>query len=71
MNKVKKKKRVWKKFAVYATGFLAPMLLNGCAENLNGSFCEIYEPVYPDYERDTESTLKQIDRNNIVYLRCK
>jgi len=27
----------------------------------------LYEPVYADYEKDTPETIKQIDRNNVVY----
>lgn len=44
------------------------LLLSGCTTGLSGSFCEIYEPVYPDYERDTLNTVLQIDRNNVVYM---
>ncbi len=46
------------------------MLLSACTPNISGSFCEIYEPVYPDYEHDTPETIRQIDRNNIVYDSC-
>ena len=45
------------------------MLLNACTSVLSGSFREIYEPIYPDYERDTVKTIRQIDWNNIVYLK--
>ena len=44
------------------------MLLSGCTTGLNGSFCEIYEPVYPDYKHDTLNTVLQIDRNNVVFM---
>jgi len=27
----------------------------------------LYEPVYADYEKDTPETIKQIDKNNIIY----
>ena len=41
--------------------------LGGCTTNINGDFCLIYEPVYADYEKDTPETIRQIDRNNIVF----
>lgn len=41
--------------------------LTACTTNINGDFCLIYEPVYPDYLNDTPETIKQIDRNNVVY----
>ena len=41
--------------------------LNACTTNINGDFCLIYEPIYADYENDTPETIRQIDRNNIVY----
>lgn len=41
--------------------------LNACTTNINGDFCLIYEPIYADYEQDTPETIKQIDRNNIIY----
>lgn len=46
------------------------LLSNGCATNTGGDFCAVYEPVFPDYEKDTPETLRQIDRNNIVYESC-
>lgn len=39
----------------------------GCTTNINGDFCLIYEPIYADYEQDTPETIRQIDRNNLVY----
>jgi hypothetical protein len=39
----------------------------GCTTNINGDFCLIYEPIYADYEQDTSETIRQIDRNNLVY----
>ena len=41
--------------------------LTACTTNINGDFCLIYEPVYPDYVNDTPETINQIDRNNVVY----
>jgi len=46
------------------------MLSNGCTIRLNGDFCDVYLPVYPDYEKDTPETIRQIDKNNIVYQQC-
>lgn len=42
-------------------------VLSACTTNINGDFCLLYEPVYADYEKDTQETIKQIDRNNVVY----
>ena len=41
--------------------------LNACTTNINGDFCLIYEPVYMDYLNDTPETIRQVDRNNVVY----
>lgn len=46
------------------------MLSSGCTIRLNGDFCDVYSPIYPDYERDTSETIAQIDKNNIVYQNC-
>ena len=40
------------------------MLSNGCTIRLSGDFCDIYLPVYPDYEKDTPRKI-----NNIKELR--
>lgn len=42
-------------------------VLSGCTTNINGDFCLIYESVYMDYEKDTPETIRQVDRNNVVY----
>lgn len=42
-------------------------VLNACTTNINGDFCLIYEPVYMDYDNDTAETIRQVDRNNVVY----
>lgn len=49
------------------TGYLILLSLTGCTKNTAGSFCLIYEPIFADYENDTPETIKQIDRNNIVF----
>ena len=41
--------------------------LNACTTSISGDFCLLYEPVYADYEKDTPETIKQIDKNNIIY----
>ena len=41
--------------------------LNACTTSMSGDFCLLYEPVYADYEKDTPETIKQIDKNNIIY----
>ena len=41
--------------------------LNACTTSISGDFCLLYEPVYADYEKDTTETIKQIDKNNIIY----
>lgn len=45
-------------------------LSSGCTTRLSGDFCDIYLPVRLDYERDTPETVRQVDLNNIVYLKC-
>ena len=42
-----------------------------CATVLNGDFCDVYQPVYLDYERDTPETIRQVDVNNIVWETCQ
>lgn len=42
-------------------------VLSSCTTNINGDFCIIYEPVYMDYENDTPDTIRQVDRNNVLY----
>lgn len=43
------------------------IMLNACTTNINGDFCLLYEPVYLDYEKDTPETIRQPDRNNIIF----
>ncbi len=47
--------------------YLILISLNACTTNINGNYCFLYEPIYADYEADTTETIRQIDRNNIVY----
>ena len=49
-------------------GLISLMLtLNGCTRNIHGNFCLLYEPIYLDLERDSPYTIKQVDRNNILF----
>jgi len=41
--------------------------LTACTQNISGDFCLLYEPVYADYTNDTLETIRQIDRNNVLY----
>lgn len=68
MNGKKNAPTVWRLLTKQGRLYAILLLLSGCATGLSGSFCEIYEPVYPDYERDTLNTVLQIDRNNVVYM---
>lgn len=56
--------RLLKKLVVVCLMLLG---LNACMTNINGDFCLLYEPIYADYENDTSETIKQIDRNNVVF----
>ncbi len=56
-----------KKLKLLVTIFVSLSVLIACTTNINGDFCLLYEPVYADYEKDTPETIKQIDRNNVVY----
>ncbi len=69
MQTLRKRKKRWIRFAVFAALLTILMLLNGCTTVLNGDFCNVYQPIYPDYEKDTPETIRQIDVNNIVFLR--
>nr|DAH62494.1 MAG TPA: hypothetical protein [Caudoviricetes sp.] len=56
--------------AAFAAVCVTMLLSSGCTTCLNGDFCALYRPVYPDYEKDTPETIRRIDENNIVYLQC-
>ena len=56
-----------KQLKIVGIAWLALSALSGCTTNINGDFCLLYEPVYADYEHDTPETVRQIDRNNVVY----
>lgn len=56
--------------AAFAAVCATTLLSSGCATCLSGDFCAVYTPVYPDYENDTIETIRQIDENNVVYLKC-
>lgn len=42
-------------------------ILGSCTQNINDNYCILYEPIYADYEQDTQLTIQQIDKNNLVY----
>lgn len=56
-----------KQLKIVGTAWLILSALSGCTTSINGDFCLLYEPVYADYEHDTPETVRQIDRNNVVY----
>ena len=58
---------MYKKLKWLGISSLILIMLNACTTNINGDFCLIYEPIYADYEHDTPETIRQIDRNNVVY----
>ena len=66
----RKNRKHWLVFVLYAAGLIIQMLSSGCTIRLSGDFCDVYLPVFPDYEKDTPETIRQIDKNNIVYLEC-
>jgi len=43
------------------------IILQACAKNSLGSFCNLYIPIYSSTE-DSEITKQQIDANNAVWL---
>lgn len=47
---------------------LCMFVLSGCVKRLDGGFCRIYQPVFLDYQNDTEKTITQVEENNVVYL---
>ena len=56
-----------KKLKKLGTVYTVLAMLNACTVNTAGNFCLIYEPVYMDYDKDTPDTIKQVDKNNVVY----
>ena len=56
-----------KKLKRLAGALLILIGLNACTTSINGNYCLLYEPIYADYANDTAETIKQIDRNNVVY----
>lgn len=68
MNGKNQKRRLI--FVLCVAGLTIQMLLSGCTIRLNGDFCDVYLPVFPDYEKDTPETIRQIDQNNIIYQEC-
>lgn len=50
---------------------LCTLLLSGCLNRLYGGFCLLYQPVFLDYQNDTAETIKQVEKNNVVYMQCQ
>ncbi len=67
MQTLRKRKKRWIRFAVFAALLTILLLLNGCTTVLSGDFCDVYKPVFPDYARDTPETIRQVNANNVVY----
>lgn len=57
----------FKKLKRLAGALLILTGLNACTASINGNYCLLYEPIYADYDNDTAETIRQIDRNNVVY----
>ena len=70
-NRSKKSRKLLKKRAAFGILLAILMFCVGCTTVLNGDFCDLYQPIYPDYEKDTPETIRQIDMNNILFLKCK
>ena len=56
-----------KKLKRLAVALLILTGLNACTTSINGNYCLLYEPIDADYANDTAETIKQIDRNSVVY----
>lgn len=67
MRRLRRRKKQWLKFVICGIVFLTLLLLTNCTTVLNGDFCDIYQPVYLDFDKDTPETVNQVDYNNIVY----
>ena len=63
----RKKTMLFKRLKMLVGALLILTGLNACTTNTNGNYCLLYEPIYADYEADTAETIRQIDRNNVVY----
>lgn len=70
-NRSKKSRKRLKKPAAFGILLAILMFCGGCTTVLNGDFCDLYQPIYPDYEKDTAETIRQIDVNNILFLKCQ
>lgn len=44
------------------------LFLGGCVQGIDGSlFCDIYLPVFLDYNKDTQETINQVEVYNYIY----
>ena len=69
MKQSTKNQRLKRRRAKLAPVWIILLLSSGCTTLTSGGFCELYQPIYADYERDTAQTIRQIDMNNVVYDR--
>ena len=67
IRRIRRKTMQLKKLKRLAGALLILIGLNACTTSINGNYCLLYEPIYADYDNDTAETIKQIDRNNVVY----
>ncbi|HBO58770.1 MAG TPA: hypothetical protein DD624_02535 [Alphaproteobacteria bacterium] len=70
-NRSKKRRKRLKTLAAFGILLAILTFCEGCTTVLNGDFCDLYQPIYPDYEKDTAETIRQIDANNILFLKCR
>ena len=67
IRRTRRKTMQLKKLKRLAAVLLILIGLNACTTSINGNYCLLYEPIYADYDNDTAETIRQIDRNNVVY----
>ena len=67
IRRIRRKTMQFKKLKMLAGALLILIGLNACTTSINGNYCLLYEPIYADYDNDTAETIRQIDRNNVVY----
>lgn len=67
IRRTRRKTMQLKKLKRLAVALVILTGLNACTTNTSGNYCLLYEPIYADYDNDTAETIRQIDRNNVVY----
>ena len=66
-NRSKKSRKRLKKPAAFVILLAILMFCVGCTTVLNGDFCDLYQPIYPDYEKDTPETIRQVDVKHVRF----